>query len=98
MSEALKALGALALAAIGLLLIGRRAPLATRDKTTPGYWRERGRIRRLIGFWPWWRWWSWWRGGSGHDRRPEAECPRCHGDGRHGGADRGRVRGAAPLA
>jgi hypothetical protein len=49
MSEALKALGVLALAGIGLVLIGRRAPLATRDKTTPGYWREWGRIRRLVG-------------------------------------------------
>jgi hypothetical protein len=49
MSEVVKALGVLALAGIGLVLLARRAPLATRDKTTPGYWREWGRIRRLLG-------------------------------------------------
>jgi hypothetical protein len=41
--------GALALAGIGLVLLVRRAPLATRDKTTPSYWGELRRIWRWIG-------------------------------------------------
>jgi hypothetical protein len=48
-SGALQAVGELAVAGIGLVLLVRRAPLATRDKTTPSWWREWGRIRRLIG-------------------------------------------------
>jgi hypothetical protein len=49
MSGALQAVGGLALAGIGLVLLGRRAPLATRDKTTPSWWREHRRTVRLIG-------------------------------------------------
>lgn len=49
MSGALHAVGELALAGIGLVLLVRRAPLATRDKTTPSYWQALRRIGRWIG-------------------------------------------------
>jgi hypothetical protein len=49
MSSALQAVGELALAGIGLVLLVRRAPLATRDKTSPSYWRALRRIGRWIG-------------------------------------------------
>jgi hypothetical protein len=49
MSGALHAVGQLALAGIGLVLLVGRSPLATRDKTTPSYWRVLRRTGRWIG-------------------------------------------------
>lgn len=49
MNITLSNLGVLALVGIGLVLLLWRAPLATRDTTTPSYWQGWRRIRRWIG-------------------------------------------------